>query len=314
MLLRAIVLGSVVSVLGCSSSADVASDSAAVTSASAGLHDLSAQWAGAKGAAIAVRGGTAYVGLGTGGVAVVDLATLRTLRTYTKDHAGLPLVADGVQLDGDALVVSGLRNEAPLAYGAGSQPVFAVSFLDPATGKDTKQVRIDMLSAISDRDSSIIDLPSMQARIADGQIAVSFVHDRGKKLLRVPVPAGSATLVGKDLLAGKTVPLGYAKDIAVVDGAAYLPEASGADDGYLHRIDLTTGASSRVGAKLGYPVAVAADGDRLLVGDHAGRLLVLDATGKQTAELEVDDFVTGIAVDEGRIFLSTWKGIFVAPQ
>jgi hypothetical protein len=284
--------------------------------ATPGFKTLSAQWGGAKASDLAVQDASAYVGLGLSGLAIMDLATLKTTKTVTRDDHGKLLVADTVQvIDGD-LMVAGIRDESPLdPFRGGAQDAFVITFLDRATGTVKKQVLIDVMSTVSRPGDAFFDVPRMAATVSGGRIHVMVAHAKAKKVFSLAIPDARETrLVLADLLGTRAFTIGEAgKDIAVHAGAAYVPEPDGRDNGFVERVDLATGATSKVGAGLGYPVGVAFGGRAMFVANHESALFVLDAvSGAKLAQIAVPDWVTAVTSDKDNVYVATWTGIFIA--
>jgi hypothetical protein len=77
-------------------------------------------------------------------------------------------------------------------------------------------------------------------------------------------------------------------------------------------VDLASGATTNVGAGLGYPVGVAFSGKAMLVANHESALLVLDAeSGALLKQVAIPDWVTAVTSDKDNIYVATWTGIFV---
>jgi hypothetical protein len=281
-----------------------------------GFKELSREWGGAKAVDLAVRDSTAYVGLGISGLAVMDLATLKTTRTVTRDAHDKLLVADTVQVVDDELMVAGLRNDAPLdPYRGGAQDNFAITFLDRATGAVNKQLLVDVMSTVTTPGDSLFDLPRMAATVDGGRIHIMVAHAKAKKVLSIPIPSARETkLVLSDLLGAGAFAIGDAgKDIAVHGGAAYVPEPDGRSNGFVQRVDLATGATTKVGAGLGYPVGVSFGGRAMFVANHESALFVLDAdSGATLRQIAVPDWVTAVTSDKDNVYVATWTGIFIA--
>lgn len=316
---RTLAVALLISVTACAAeSAAPASTDADFTGGKAtpGFKDLSREWKGAKASDLAVRGGTAYVGLGTGGVAVMSLATLKTTKTIARDDHEKLLVADTVQVVGDELMVAGIRDESPLdPYRGGAQDAFVITFLDRASGAVNKQLLVDVMSTVSRPGDSLFDLPRMAATVDGGRIHVMVAHAKAKKVFSLPIPSAKETkLVLADLLGAGAFTIGDAgKDIAVHGGAAYVPEPEGRSNGFVQRVDLATGATRKVGAGLGYPVGVAFGGRAMFVANHESALFVVDAdSGATLRQIAVPDWVTAVTSDDDNVYVATWTGIFIA--
>lgn len=284
------------------------------TSVEPGMHVLEGQWNGDKASAVAVKGATAYVGLGTRGVAVVDTKTFETKRRIERDGENKRIPADQVQVEGKKLVTFGLRDDAPLEYGAGADYNFVVSVLDPSSGAVEKQVRVHLMGALSDPRESLFDIPTCAGTLRDGRVYLMVAHERASEVVSFELPEqADASLELGDLLADSELAVEYGKSVTVHDGAAFVPEPEGRDDGYVRKIDLASGAAEKIGSKLGYPVAVAFAGSAMMVADHSGNLFAVDpSSGETLAQIEVPDWVTGVTVAGANVFVSTWSGLFVA--
>jgi hypothetical protein len=306
------------STLGGCASSDASNEATAdddFTSAPAGFNDVSSEWGSDKASGIAVRGGKAYVGFGNRGFAILDMRTFKTTKRVLKDDADKLIAADSVRMVGDDLMVAGLRNDAPIdPYRGGSYYNYVISLVDRTTGAVKKQIVVDVMKALTTPDDSLFDLPNIAATIEGGQVWLVVSHDRAEKLVHFDLPTARTTALDlKVLLSGQTFAVDLAKDVAVRDGAAYFPVPDGRSSGYVRRIDLQSGASSKVGAELGYPVAVSFGTSAMFVADHGGALRVVDPrSGATLKEIEVPDWVTGVTSDKHNVYVSTWKGVFVA--
>jgi outer membrane protein assembly factor BamB len=301
---------------GCAGGADDVPTTNAddLTAVKQGFTDVSSEWGGEKAIALAVAGGKAYVGFGERGFAILDARTWKTTKRVARDDAGRFLPADSVQIVGDDLMVAGLRNDAPIdPFQGGSSYRYVVSIVDRTSGAVKKDVTIDVMPVLSKAGESFFDLPNMSSTIDHGKVWLVISHARAKKLVGFDLPAArSTTLDLKALLAGPTFAVDLAKDVAVHDGAAWLPVPDGRSSGFVKRIDLQTGATSKVGAELGYPVAVAFGTRAMFVANHEGALLAVDpVTGATLKSIAVPDFVTGVTSDANNVYVSTWKGLFV---
>lgn len=285
------------------------------TGAKAGFNDVSREWGMDKASGIAVRDGNAYVGFGERGYAVLDLRTMKTTRRVLKDAANRLVAADSVAMVGDDLMVAGLRNDAPNdPYRGGSYLVFVVSLLDRTTGALKKEIAVDVMKVISNGADPLLDRPNIAVTIEGRDVWLAFSHPHAKKLVRFELPAARTTTLDlKTLLEGETLAIDSAKDVAIHDGAAYLPATtSDGRGGYVRRVQLPGGATTKVGANLGYPVGIAFAGRALLVANHQQSLFVLDAqTGATLQEVAIPDWITGVTSDQDNVYVSTWKGVFV---
>jgi hypothetical protein len=317
-LLHALVFFTAATVGACSgegASSPEASLDSDFTGARRGFSDLSSTWGADKASGIAVRDGNAYVGFGARGFGIVDLRTMKTTKRVSRDEAGQLLAADSVRMVGNDLMLAGLRNDAPIdPLRGGSYYNYVVSLVDRTSGAVKKEVVIDVMKALSRRGESLFDIPNMAATIEGSQVWVVVSHERAKKLVHFELPAARSTSLDlRALLAQPSVTIELAQDIAVHDGAAYLPVPDGRSSGYVHRIDLRSGTQSKVGAELGHPVGVAFGASALFVADHSGALLAIDPrSGATLKELAIPDFVTGVTSDRDNVYVSTWKGLFVA--
>lgn len=300
---------------GCTGSEEpteaVESDATAIA---AGMHVLGDAWDGDKASDVVVRGTTAYVGLGRRGLAVVDAKTMTTKKRILRDGEDKLLPADHVQLVGTSLVASGLRDDSPLEYGAGADYNFVISVLNPTTGAVKKQVLVNVMKALSKPSATFFQIPTVAATLEDGEVWLMVSHERLSKVVHFTLPSAARTELDLTDLSSDDAPaVEYGKSVAVRDGAAYVPEPEGRDDGYVRRIDLATGTSTTLGTKLGYPVGVAFTAGAMLVADHSGNLFAVDPdSGETLSQIEVPDWVTGVSVTGGNVFVSTWSGIFVA--
>lgn len=312
---HALVAALVVALTGCASPAEERSEEtseSAFSKAKQGFNDLSAAWGKDKASGIAVVGSKAYVGLGAWGYAVHDLRTFDLLQKVERDEDGRLIPSETVQMVGDDLVLSGLRNDAPLDWWSGSHYNYVMSFVDPANGTVHKRVLIDVMSTITTQ-SPLFDIPTIAARIEGDKVWLVISHKLAKKVVSFDLPTGATTKLDlADLLEEETFDVGYAKDIVVEDGFVYVPEARSSKDGFVRKIDVATGDESELGVSLGYPVAVAMANGAVLVADHDGGLLAIDrVTGAKLATFSIPDWVTGVTVDANNVYVTTWKGVFV---
>lgn len=265
---------------------------------------------GRKAVSVAMAGGKLYAGLNdTGGhVVVVDPATTKVLSEIaTYDLAGktgLRVPADdGITRDGNSLVFYGYANEGP-----GAQFQEVIAWFDPVTKKVTKEVRVELDKTIINPSSELVDRPRVSVAVSGGKVWVALRHDRASKLVSFEVPSAASSVVNHDgaLFAAGTSIERYSKGLAVRAGAAYTVVASGAKDGYLVRVDLASGKSTKIAKQLGYPTRVSFDAGKLYVNDYNGALLTVDeATGNITKSDEVDDFLEDATFDADYAYLVT---------
>jgi len=273
---------------------------------------------------VAAADGRLYFAHGPRGVDVVAAGTFELIETlsFTRDRevlteaesgvasapGQLRIVAQGVQLDGEDLIVWGVRDDNPpdpWGHGPYEPDKLVVQSL---TSDHQLEWRLSLVMPSS------MWVPSLDVVVGAQSVHVSVGHsDWGNQLLTFDRPADGSE-VYLDLFEGANVlPLAdlYPQGLSSVGEALLL--SAGRDGLFALQHDGTSNAIGDCEA-LGYVVDAAVDGERVYVADHQTGIHVVSlADGELRATLVAPDFIHGIALMDDAAYASTTTGVFVTP-
>lgn len=261
---------------------------------------------------IDVVGGKIWAGLNNDyGYAVsIDPSRMTVVDKYGPRDTPHLRASEAVTHDGREVVFLGYDNEGD----RDNQFSYWMTWFNPATKKISKSIKVELDKTIVTPGNPFVDRPNVAFVIDGGKVHFSVAHKRVNKLVTFDVPSAAETVLNQD---GKLFDRGvelpeFAKGLAIDGGAAYVGVPKNAQDGYVVKIDLSSGAQKKIGEKLGYPNAVRVAGSKLVVSDHNGRVLTLDkASGRVEKEDEMPDYIDDIAVSDGFVYAATRSAFVV---
>ena len=308
-------LTSLVVLVGCGDDTTDAGSDASFVTAKSGYHKIRKTDDGYVYSGVAVSGSKAYLAKGARGVHEVDLGTMKVTQKIERDAADAQLFVDGVVTAGKELLAYGQRDDAePDPYAGGEfARSFVMTFIDRSSRKSTQTVRIDLTRVLSEGSSGFVDLPNMAASYdpSTDRLAVTFGHmDLPERLFVFARPTEDDVSFDLEEIPGADVwEVDNPHAVFLTGDLAYL--AASSDGAFV--LDMAAAEITHLSADVGYAVGITAAGGSVFVADHDSGLHVLDATsGEIKADVAVDDWVTGVAVDKSNVYVGSWNGLYVA--